>query len=227
MRWSWCLLVSFAFCPVWAQNYEYMRPNAPLLRVIPGSSGSQVLPPPPLPQVKRVSAKKPISRRPRLALGKPKTGRSMNLDARTADANIPLLDEYEITALSKRMLDVPFDQYLNPTAALMAYGEAFSKTLMLRGQNLLPANETGVSVFEMILYPDYGGAVQVQGPIRLIQSGGTTLDTVALQAITTQIQTDLGSWPYSMKRRVRYRITVDAKDRNVNCALAEIIYGKT
>jgi hypothetical protein len=123
-------------------------------------------------------------------------------------------------------MDMSFDRFANPTAALLNYAEVLGQALTTRNRNNLPFSE-GVSVLEVVLYPNYGGAVKVQGPIRIVQSGGEALDQALLQGFANQAQKELGSWSQSMKRPVRYRIAVDGKMRNFTCTLAGIIYGKT
>ena len=234
----WLLLLAVV-SPVAAQSYDYVRPGAPILRPLPAVPPSQVLPPPPLGSSSQPLSK-PISRQPTARPAQPTKWRQPAAKntmpgytrqpaviRRKPEVPVQVLDEVEVLALRERMLEVSFDQYPSYTSALMGYGEALSRTRTGRNRAILPSNDPGVTVLEVVLYPDYGGGVQMRGPVRIIQSGGPLLDQAALQAVATQAQSDLGSWPYSMKRQVRYRITVNGQTRNFTCALAEILYGKT
>jgi len=229
---NFLLIAGLTASPVLAQGYEYVRPGAPPLRPLPPPPSWQITPPPPLSgtfkprRTKATKATQPV--KPVKPVLKP-TVKAQPLPLSTMERSTPLdlLAPVEVNALRERILEVSFDRFSNPTAALLTYAEGLTKTLNLQPKPSFPSNEPGVSILEVVLFPGYGGAVQVQGAVKLIQSGGPILDQVALESFATQAQTELGSWPYSIKRPVRYRITVDGKTQRFICTLEEIIYGKT
>ncbi|WP_218079410.1 hypothetical protein [Anthocerotibacter panamensis] len=135
---------------------------------------------------------------------------------------VQLLDEFKVTASRFNASTIDVRQFSNLTAALLTYADTLTAALQRKALDLPVA---GVTELDVVLFRSHSGAVRMQGPARVVRSGGQVLDQASVQVWNTQAQ-DLGIWRNTSNRRVRYRITLDGQNKVITCVLKGIVYGK-